>query len=217
MSRGEWFRHSHQRPRLGLRCSRQHARFLPGSETVRIRPIPLSRLWSPRGDDAAPSGPSVCRFVRATCRTIRVSPHSPTVWGDRDHFGGEWPPPSPAEPANQRVGKPGTPRASGARNRRFKSGHADCFVCEVLCWYRQVTVNHLVRGFDSLSRSFCGTLLSDLFGGHLHAIRPGGRSRIFDGGPLDRGSRLLPACWPPSVSRRPMRCGVVPVGRNTSL
>ena len=65
----------------------------------------------------------------------------------------------PAEPANQRVGKPGTPRASGARNRRFKSGHADCFSCKVLCWFRLLTVDPFVRGFASLPRR-CNSLLS---------------------------------------------------------
>ena len=42
----------------------------------------------------------------------------------------------------QRVGKHGNPRASGARERRFKSDHADWKTLRWSpCWYGQATVN----------------------------------------------------------------------------
>jgi hypothetical protein len=37
-----------------------------------------------------------------------------------------------AKGTKRRVGKPGNPRALGARDRQFESDHADCFAVEVV-------------------------------------------------------------------------------------
>lgn len=150
---------SPHRPLSGLRCSRQHAWLLPRSETVRIRPIPLHTHWSSRGQDSAPvmrirgfeSHPVLSFLIVRVVGHAIVRAATPFVQesclrGDRHLPGRECSPLSRRSSANQRVGKPGTPRASGARNRRFKSGHADCSPCEALCWYRPVTVDHQVEG-----------------------------------------------------------------------
>lgn len=111
-----------QRPRLRTRNADTWVRVPPGAL--------VAGCWCVRSFWRAAS-----HFVHESCSgSVVIAP------------GGVHSPPFPAEPANQRVGKPGTPRASGARNRRFKSGHADCSSCEVLCWYRPVTVDHQAEG-----------------------------------------------------------------------
>jgi hypothetical protein len=108
--------------------------------TVQVRLVPLTtyKHWSSSGEDSAP----VMRRRRFESDPV-LSIFDNLVIAQRTHDVAaayllamqKVPVRLRLGAFRRRVGKLGIPRASGARDRRFKSGHADSVLRWDPCWY----------------------------------------------------------------------------------